>query len=175
MIFDWAGTVLDFGCVAPVEAFIAAFEHYGIAISEAEARKPMGAAKREHIELIIAMPEVQARWIAHRGAASTQVGVDELYAAFLRSDAGNVARYSDLIPGALDVMQALRSRGILVGSTTGYSREVMKGLIPLAEAQGYPRRSFETIIARPFIRLAPARGDTNSASNIRDLEPAAAT
>ncbi len=137
VIFDWAGTVLDFGCMAPVAAFVAAFERHGVAISEAEARAPMGAAKREHIELILAIPAVQARWIKHRDVSSTQADVDALYTAFLRSDEENVARYSDLVPGALDVVHALKARGISIGSTTGYPREVMNRLVPLAAAQGY--------------------------------------
>ncbi len=136
-IFDWAGTVLDFGCLAPVKAFVAAFEQHGVAISEAEARVPMGAAKREHIEQLLAMPAVQERWTRHHGAASTQADVGALYAVFLRSDAENVARYSDLIPGALEAIDALRARGIAIGSTTGYPREVMTALVPLAHAQGY--------------------------------------
>ncbi|WP_257442498.1 hypothetical protein [Burkholderia glumae] len=63
-IFDWAGTVLDFGCLAPVRAFREVFEAAGVPISEAEARAPMGAAKREHIERILADAAVQARWRA---------------------------------------------------------------------------------------------------------------
>lgn len=136
-IFDWAGTVLDFGCMAPVAAFREAFATIGIEVSEAEVRLPMGAAKREHIELILAQPPVQARWRSARGTASTQTDVDRLYAEFLRIDAVNCARYSALIPGALETIAALRARGTSIGSTTGYPRSVMDGLIPLAAAQGY--------------------------------------
>lgn len=136
-IFDWAGTVLDFGCLAPVHAFREVFEAAGVAISEAEARAPMGAAKREHIELILEDPAVQPRWRATHGAASTDADIDRLYAAFLLADARNVDRYSALIPGALDTIAALRARGIRIGSTTGYPREVMNQLQPLAERHGY--------------------------------------
>lgn len=137
VIFDWAGTVLDFGCIAPVAAFSAAFEEAGVPISEAEARAPMGAAKREHIALILHVPAVQARWQARHGAASNETDIDTLYAAFLRADAVNVARYSALIPGALDTVTALRKRDIRIGSTTGYPREVMNLLMPLAAQHGY--------------------------------------
>lgn len=136
-IFDWAGTVLDFGCIAPVEAFRQAFAEDGVAISEAEARAPMGAAKRQHIEMILAQPAVAERWQARKGSAPTQMDVDGLYSAFLRIDEINCARYSALIPGALDSIAALRSRNIAIGSTTGYPRSVMNGLMPLAKAQGY--------------------------------------
>ncbi|MFC4256908.1 phosphonoacetaldehyde hydrolase [Altererythrobacter xixiisoli] len=136
-IFDWAGTVLDFGCLAPVRAFREAFEQAGVAITEAEARAPMGAAKREHIELILMQPSVQPRWRAVHGKTASQQDIDDLYAAFLRIDAINCARYSDLVPGTLDTIAELRGRGMRIGSTTGYPRSVMDGLMPLAEAQGY--------------------------------------
>ncbi|MBB4100410.1 phosphonoacetaldehyde hydrolase [Sphingomonas kyeonggiensis] len=136
-IFDWAGTVLDFGCIAPVAAFGEAFALAGVEISEAEARLPMGAAKREHIQQILAQPDVQVRWQATKGQASSEADVDVLYGEFLRIDAVNCARYSAMIPGALDVIAALRARGIAIGSTTGYPRSVMNGLAPLAAAQGY--------------------------------------
>lgn len=137
VVFDWAGTVLDFGCMAPVAAFREIFSDAGVPVSVEEARAPMGAAKREHIEMMLAMPSVQARWAAHTGRASTERDVDALYAAFLRVDALNVSRHSALIPGALDTIAALRARGIAIGSTTGYPREVMKHLAPIAAANGY--------------------------------------
>jgi phosphonoacetaldehyde hydrolase len=136
-IFDWAGTVLDFGCIAPVDAFRQCFASAGVPISEAEARAPMGAAKREHIVAILRMPDVAARWQSHYGAVSNERDVDALYAEFLRVDERNVALYSDLIPGALDSISALRARGIRIGSTTGYPREVMNNLLPIARDKGY--------------------------------------
>lgn len=136
-IFDWAGTVLDFGCIAPVAAFREAFANAQIAISEAEVREPMGTAKRVHIEQILAQPAVQQRWQTHYGKPSNQADVDVLYADFLAIDAVNCAKYSDLIPGALEAIAALRDRGIAIGSTTGYPRSIMEGLMPLAAAQGY--------------------------------------
>ncbi len=137
VIFDWAGTILDFGCIAPVAAFSEAFSEEGVSISEAEAREPMGAPKREHIELILAQPAVRARWAASGRDAPEPADIDRLYQRFLRHDAENCARYSDLIPGALEVVEALRSRAIAIGSTTGYPREIMDTLMPLAAAQGY--------------------------------------
>ena len=136
-IFDWAGTVLDFGCIAPVSAFQEAFANASVPISEVEARGPMGAAKRLHIEMVLADGAVAERWQARHGKPSDQDDVDALYADFLRIDAVNCARYSALIPGALDAIEALRARGVAIGSTTGYPRSIMDGLMPLAAAQGY--------------------------------------
>ena len=48
VIFDWAGTTVDFGSFAPVRAFISAFERFGITPTVEEVRKPMGMLKKEH-------------------------------------------------------------------------------------------------------------------------------
>lgn len=45
VIFDWAGTTVDYGCFAPVSAFIEAFKMYGIEPTMKEVREPMGMAK----------------------------------------------------------------------------------------------------------------------------------
>ena len=137
VIFDWAGTVLDFGCIAPMEAFREAFLECGLEITEAEVRGPMGAGKREHIGIILAVRQVQQRWIAAHGFASAEPDVDRIYEAFLRIDDVKSEQYSKLIPGALETVGALRSRGFGIGSTTGYPRSIMGRIMPLAKAQGY--------------------------------------
>ena len=137
VIFDWAGTVLDFGSIAPVAAFRESFELHGLPVTEAEIRRPMGTAKRVHIEQILEQTDVQARWQSAMGRPSSDADVDKIYETFLRIDAEKSAVYSALIPGALEAVNGLRSSGILIGSTTGYPRSIMDLLAPLAEAQGY--------------------------------------
>ena len=44
---------------------------------------------------------------------------------------------ADLIPGAAEVSQALQRAGVKLGSCTGYSREMMAGILPRAQQQGY--------------------------------------
>jgi hypothetical protein len=46
-ILDWAGTVVDHGSRAPMGAFVRACAQFGVAISIADARGPMGMAKWE--------------------------------------------------------------------------------------------------------------------------------
>ena len=38
VIFDWAGTTVDFGCMAPVQAFMEVFKAYGIEPTMEEVR-----------------------------------------------------------------------------------------------------------------------------------------
>ena len=42
VIFDWAGTTVDFGCFAPAVSMIQAFRANGLVLTMEEARGPMG-------------------------------------------------------------------------------------------------------------------------------------
>jgi len=136
VIFDWAGTLVDHGSFAPTQVLIDAFAGFGIEITLAEARVPMGLAKWDHIQALGQQPGVAARWQARFGRAMGRDDVDALYAAFMPLQVERVAQYSTLIPGALDVVTALRARGLKLGSCSGYPRVVMDRLLPHAAAQG---------------------------------------
>ncbi|GAF89062.1 unnamed protein product, partial [marine sediment metagenome] len=60
VVFDWAGTMIDFGCRAPVVALREVFAEAGVEISKAEARMDMGKAKRDHVRALLAMPRIAA-------------------------------------------------------------------------------------------------------------------
>lgn len=62
IIFDWAGTTVDYGCFAPVRAFIEVFEEYGISPTIDETRKPMGMLKWDHIKTMMSMPRINNLW-----------------------------------------------------------------------------------------------------------------
>jgi phosphonoacetaldehyde hydrolase len=137
VIFDWAGTMVDFGCMAPVDAMIEAFAAHGVAISAADARRDMGRAKHDHIQAILDHPEVAARWAEAKGAAPTSADVDAVYQALEPLIEAAATRCADLIPGAASVAADLSNLGVKVGSGTGYTRQMMSGILPRAAAQGY--------------------------------------
>jgi phosphonoacetaldehyde hydrolase len=137
VVFDWAGTMIDFGCRAPVMALRDVFAEAGIQISEAETRADMGRAKRDHVRALLAMPRIAALWNERHGAASTEGDVDRLHDAVepkMRAAARDCAK---LIPGAAEIAAGLRVRGVSIGSTTGYTRPMMADILPLAADQGY--------------------------------------
>ena len=68
VVLDWAGTMVDFGCMAPVRALIEVFGEEGFALTDAEARADMGKAKIDHLRAILAAPAVAARWKEAKGA-----------------------------------------------------------------------------------------------------------
>ncbi|HEY9101903.1 phosphonoacetaldehyde hydrolase [Chitinimonas sp.] len=136
VVFDWAGTLVDFGSFAPTQVLIDAFAGFGIEISLAEARLPMGLAKWDHIQALGRQAGVDARWQAKFGRSMSKEDVDALYAAFMPLQIERVAEYSAAIPGATTVLGNLRERRIKLGSCSGYPRVVMDKLLPHAAAQG---------------------------------------
>ncbi|MEH0194822.1 phosphonoacetaldehyde hydrolase [Caulobacter sp. CCNWLY153] len=137
VVFDWAGTMIDFGCRAPVLALRDVFSEAGIEISEAEARADMGKAKRDHIRALLAMPRIADAWREHHGAASTEADVDRLHDAVEPRMRAAARECAALIPGAAELVAELRANGVLIGSSTGYTRPMMADILPLAAEQGY--------------------------------------
>ncbi|WP_304303953.1 phosphonoacetaldehyde hydrolase [Pseudacidovorax intermedius] len=137
VVFDWAGTIIDFGSCAPMGAFVRLFERYGIDLSIAEARGPMGVAKWDHINALSQLPRVAAQWEARFGRGFTRADIDELYEVFTPMNAAVVPDFCDFIPGALDTVAAVRARGLRIGSTTGYNRPIMEVVTPIAAKGGY--------------------------------------
>ncbi len=137
VVFDWAGTMVDYGSRAPATVFQEIFRREGVEITAAQAREPMGMAKRAHIAAITRMPEVAARWQAKFGKPADDADVDRMYEKFLPLQKTVLGDHSDLIPGAVATFQWCVENHIRVGSSTGYTRELMDVVQPVANAAGY--------------------------------------
>ena len=136
-VLDWAGTAVDFGSRAPVAAILAAFEQAGAPVTAEEARRPMGRAKRDHLKALLEQPEVAERWLAARGAASTEADIDAIYADFLKLQAETVASHSAVITGCVEAVAACRELGMRIGSSTGYTRDLLAPVARRAKDEGY--------------------------------------
>ncbi|MEM8754319.1 MAG: phosphonoacetaldehyde hydrolase [Pseudomonadota bacterium] len=135
VVFDWAGTLVDCGSRAPALAFVETFARFGVEVTEAEARGPMGMPKRPHIEAMLAEPRVAEAWATRHGPADSKA-VDRLYETFEPLAAEVAAREATPIPGVPEALAKLRARGIAIGSTTGYARAIMEGVLGVAAANG---------------------------------------
>jgi phosphonoacetaldehyde hydrolase len=137
VIFDWAGTMVDFGCEAPVRALIEGFAAHGVAIDEATARRDMGKAKIDHVRGLLAEPAVAAAWLARHDRVSNEQDVQALIARLGPLMREHAARTSTLIPGARQTFDRLKAAGLRVASSTGYTREMMQPVLGRAAEQGY--------------------------------------
>jgi phosphonoacetaldehyde hydrolase len=153
VIFDWAGTLVDYGSLAPMGVFVETFAQFGVAVTIDEARGPMGMAKRPHIVALTRLPRVAEAWKAAHGRLPTEDDVDALYEVFVPKNVEVAADYADLIPGVMETVAALRSAGLKIGSSTGYTREIMARILPKAAAQGFTPDSLvctgDTLDGRP--------------------------
>ena len=136
VIFDMAGTIVDFGSRAPAGVFVDVFGRHGVEISLAEARGPMGAEKRAHIAALLQAPSIQARFVDRHGRPSTEADIDVIYADFIPLQIETLPRFSTLIPGVLETVAALRGRGIGIGANTGYNRAMMEVVLGAMKTQG---------------------------------------
>ncbi len=137
VILDWAGTTVDFGCMAPAAVFVQCFKKHGVEVSMLEARAPMGQHKRDHIAAMFLEKPLKTRWEQAKGLAPTEKDVDALYADFVPMQMACLENHSQVIPHVVEAIEAMRSRGLKIGSTTGYTRQMMDVVAPLAKAQGY--------------------------------------
>jgi len=144
-IFDWAGTVCDAGVFAPVLTFQKLFEDEGVPITTEEVRAPMGVHKRLHIQAICRNPEVAKRWTQKHGKPPTDDDAERIYSKSLSATLDLLPTNSKMIKGVPQTMNRLRQEfGIKIGSSTGYTSEIMQKLKPLAAKEGYTPDSYVT-------------------------------
>ena len=137
VVLDWAGTTVDFGSLAPARTMQRLFSFRGIELSEQETRQHMGLPKKEHIRGILSLPRIREVWTQNHGSAPADADVDEMYAAFIPLQFSCLMDYSALIPGVAEAVADLKARGLKIGSTTGYTREMLDMLLESAAREGY--------------------------------------
>ena len=98
VIFDWAGTTVDYGCFAPVQAFADAFGEYGIRPTMDEIRGPMGMLKRDHVRTMLEMERISREWERVHGRAFTQEDVEQVYVLSESKILGLVGGFTDVKP-----------------------------------------------------------------------------
>ena len=137
VIMDWAGTAVDFGCFAPLNAFLRVFAEQNVDITYRQAREPMGMLKIEHIKAILRMPEVAQKFRAAHNRDWNTDDVNTMYRSFEKHLFASLEDFTDPIPGVIEVINGLKKEGIKIGSTTGYTGAMMDVVRPAAAGKGY--------------------------------------
>jgi phosphonoacetaldehyde hydrolase len=137
VIFDWAGTTVDWGSLAPVRALTSLFAHRGIQLSDSEVRRDMGLFKKDHIRRILSFPHVDAEWHKLKRRRANEDDVETIFSEFMGLQMEILDEHSQLIVGVAPLAGALRTQGLKLGSTTGYTRPMLELLLTRAEEQGY--------------------------------------
>jgi len=137
VVFDWAGTTVDYGSSAPVDVFDKVFKNEGIYLTKEQINEPMGMEKKTHIRQLLSMTEVNKQWKSLKNAEWTEDDIERLYENFEKSLAEVVAEYSIPIEGVVETVDQLKNRGLKIGSTTGYTSEMMENVATGANKAGY--------------------------------------
>ncbi len=139
VVLDWAGTMVDYGCMGPTQVFIEVFKDFGIEVTPSMAREPMGLAKKDHVAKILEMPKVSEQWKNKFKLPPTKNDVDHLYSFLEPKMEDIVSDFASVIPGVIEMINWLKSEGVKIGSTTGYVASMMEKIVPIASEQGlYP-------------------------------------
>jgi phosphonoacetaldehyde hydrolase len=155
VIFDVAGTLIDYGCFAPVNTMIEVFASKGIRLTHKEIRYNMGLSKFDHIKSIFNADAVSKEWMKKTGGLPEDEDVYLMCNEFNSRLKDNLVKYCEVIPGASEIVGNLRKRKIKIGITTGYNKEAMTVLMPLMKEKGIIPDSIVTPDEVPFGRPFP--------------------
>lgn len=152
---DWAGTAIDYGCFAPVAAFVNSFKAIGAPVTPEETRQHMGLTKIEEIRTLFAIPHVAADFRKENGHDCSEADVQNCYEHFQKALFTTLVSYAVPIPDVVETVAKLRADGIKVGSTTGYTRPMMDIVMPAAANLGYAVDHCATADGKPGGRPKP--------------------
>lgn len=183
-VFDWAGTIVDFGCCAPTAAFIDGFKKQGVSITTVQAREPMGMEKRAHIKTVTEMEEVAREWQRVHGRPVTEGDIDRMFDDFVPVLLDVLGDHSSVIPGVVDAVTALRKNGMKIAGSTGYFKEAADISAKCAAIEGYVPdftiSASEVPAGRPFpwmiyrameaLEVCPPEAVVNVGDTVMDIQ-----
>ena len=82
VVFDWAGTTVDYGSSAPSAVFDRVFSASGIHLTRAEINAPMGMEKKAHIRQLLSCASGKKQWAEKYGRPWNEADVERLYEEF---------------------------------------------------------------------------------------------
>ncbi len=136
VIFDWAGTLIDFGSLATIEAMKKVFLKRGVNISKNIIKVNMGIKKSKHVQKLLDKPVVKRQWIKifkrnYNGKDVVKIS-NELDQQLLKE----VKKHFNIIPNAKKIFKILKKNKIKIATTTGYSTEIFKVIKRKAKKNG---------------------------------------
>ncbi|WP_455683462.1 phosphonoacetaldehyde hydrolase [Thomasclavelia sp.] len=174
VIFDWAGTTVDYGCFAPVQAFKDAFNVYGLEPTNDQIREPMGKLKIDHIKTMLEMPSINQEFKKNYNRNYNNEDVNQIYKLFEKSLMSQIVNHTKIKPYVLETVTKLKEMGIKIGSTTGYTDMMMEPVLNSAKKQGYEPDCWYSPdstnnIGRPYPYMIFKNMMTLNISNVRNV------
>lgn len=124
-IFDLGGTIVDKYSRTPFISLKNCFQKRNVLLDDKLIFKDMGMHKLDHIKHILKDPYIRVDW-KNKFGKYPEKGVDELniFKDFNEIQRLNTTDYLDIIPETKRTIQYLHNRGIKIGTTTGFNKEI---------------------------------------------------
>lgn len=139
-VLDWSGTVADNWVTSVSQAFAELWRAHGVEITMDEARQPMGLEKSLHNEALARIPRIAEAWRNKYGRAIRPADTARMFSAFfvpIQLRWLEQPGITDLIPGTLDAVRALREQNLKIGVTTGFGRTFVDVLVRDTRRKGF--------------------------------------
>jgi len=103
----------------------------------------------------MALPRIAEAWKARHGRLPDDRDIDAVFETFLPMNIAAAKDHSRLIDGTAETVSNLREGGLKIGTTTGYTHDIMDAILPLAAAQGFSPDSIVCTGDTPAGRPSP--------------------
>ena len=157
IVFDLAGTLIDFGSLAPSQVLIELFDRFGIKITRKQAIGPMGIEKRAHIKALLTTRIINLQWKKKFKSKPTDKDIDKLFKLFNPELKKIIKKHSKFISGSKNTIDFIKNKKIKIGINTGYSEEILNVILSELKKQRFiPDVSYSssyTKIGRPSAEI----------------------
>ena len=155
VVFDWSGTVVDYGCQAPAAALLEAFAKHRIMLTMAQVRGSMGIERYEHVRSLLELPAVGDQFQIVHGRRWNEADALEIFHDLTPLQVHISQQHTDLTPHLIECVSELRRRGLKIGTTTSYPRETAELVWEAAAVQGFEPDGNVAADDTPAARPAP--------------------
>ena len=97
----------------------------------------MGMLKIDHVRTMLSMERISQLWEEKHGRAWTEADVKQVYELSEKKIIEIVHQFAEPKPYVKETIEELRAMGVKIGSTTGYTDEMMAIVVPAAKEAGY--------------------------------------
>ncbi len=129
VIFDWAGTLVDYGSQAPVFSMKDAFEQLNFHIDESQIRRDLGLTYRLHIKKLLLELVDWETDTSYYTSKRMEHMIEQIHAYFLQRMAQHSATISEPKTDLENVISFLREEGIRFATTCGYPKPLLAKLL----------------------------------------------
>ncbi|WP_163833244.1 phosphonoacetaldehyde hydrolase [Spartinivicinus ruber] len=136
VIFDLAGTLIDFGAMAPVKALQATFADHQLDLPESLVRQLNTADYQQQIKQLLDDPAITEAWSKEHGRLPSHEDIEKLHEKFILHQMKAILSHAELTPGTTELVKQLTKQGIKLGINTEYSRSLVADLLPELQNQG---------------------------------------